>query len=98
MPKLERLDGEIVQNKSLELAEATVERKKMFYNMRVQTHFRNMDEEITRLDHIKSQLINLPNSKLTALNYVVKAVRIKIQIIQYLMSIIILFIFLFTHF
>ncbi|XP_041469372.1 leucine-rich repeat-containing protein 9-like isoform X1 [Lytechinus variegatus] len=73
LPWLERLDTYDVCNKSLrEMAEATVMKKKMYYNMRVKTMKRNMSDILRQLCKEKRALTRGTKDRLKALSFAIK--------------------------
>ena len=55
-------------------AQATVEKKKMYYNMRVKTIHRNLTTLKNRLSSEKKTVLQLPENKIKALFYNIKSV------------------------
>ncbi|XP_005098353.1 leucine-rich repeat-containing protein 9 [Aplysia californica] len=73
LPNLSALDTLDITNRQLaDLAEGTVNKKKMFYNMRAKTIKRNMSDLLARLGTTKKELMETPTSKLRVLNFVIK--------------------------
>ncbi|RUS71694.1 hypothetical protein EGW08_020538 [Elysia chlorotica] len=73
LPCLTSLDTLEIPSKQLsELAEGTVNKKKMFYNMRAKTIRRNMSALMSRLEHRKQELLERPHSKIRVLTFVIK--------------------------
>ncbi|CAL1540956.1 unnamed protein product [Lymnaea stagnalis] len=73
LPKLTSLDTIDITSKQLaDLAEGTVNKKKMFYNMRAKTIRRNMADLLRRLEMTSKELLELPHSKIKILNFVIK--------------------------
>ncbi|XP_072171420.1 leucine-rich repeat-containing protein 9-like [Diadema setosum] len=80
LPWLERLDAYDVSNKSLrEMAEATVMKKKMYYNMRVKTMKRNMSDILRQLHKEKRLLTRGTKDRLKALSFAVKELEREIE-------------------
>ncbi|XP_077999840.1 leucine-rich repeat-containing protein 9-like isoform X2 [Glandiceps talaboti] len=74
LPTLERLDTYDVSSKNVrELAEATVVKKKMYYNMRVKTIRRNMMELMSMLKKEKNRLCAFPFERIRVLTEMIKA-------------------------
>ncbi|KAH9489094.1 Leucine-rich repeat-containing protein 9 [Bulinus truncatus] len=81
LPKLISLDTKDMTTKHLaELAEGTVNKKKMFYNMRAKTIHRNMADLLMRLELSSKELLEIPNSKLRILNFVIKEMDREIEL------------------
>lgn len=57
--------------------QGTVNKKKMFYNMRAKTIQRNMSNLLSRLEAAKKERLEVPYSRLKSLNFVIKEVSIK---------------------
>ncbi|XP_048590343.1 leucine-rich repeat-containing protein 9 isoform X2 [Nematostella vectensis] len=75
LPKLTRLDSYDVDNKALkELAEATVSKKKMYYNMRVKTLHRNKADLLSKLFQEKEDLQSTPHSHIAVLVACIKEI------------------------
>ncbi|CAH1791753.1 unnamed protein product [Owenia fusiformis] len=75
LPKLEVLDTHDVSSKTLrELAETTVVKKKMYYNMRVKTMRRNMSKIVTSLNSACDELLKIPHERLKTLIYNMKEI------------------------
>ncbi|XP_059173305.1 leucine-rich repeat-containing protein 9-like isoform X2 [Physella acuta] len=73
LPKLTCLDTLDITSKQLaDLVEGTVNKKKMFYNMRAKTIRRNMSDLLMRLEDTSKELLELPHSKLKVINFVIK--------------------------
>lgn len=73
LPWLERLDTYDVCNKSLrDMSEATVMKKKMYYNMRVKTIKRNMSDILRQLCKEKRSLTRATKDRLKALSFAIK--------------------------
>lgn len=76
LPSLQRLDTYDVTAKQLsELAYNTVQKKKMYYNMRVKTLRRNMAHHLKRLrQHMNNQLLALPHQRLRVIIFAIKEI------------------------
>ncbi|XP_077863786.1 leucine-rich repeat-containing protein 9-like [Saccoglossus kowalevskii] len=75
LPTLERLDTYDVANKNIrEMAEATVVKKKMYYNMRVKTISRNKTELMMCLQKEKTKLSQLPYDRVKYLTEMLKVI------------------------
>lgn len=61
-------------NTILFIQQGTVNKKKMFYNMRAKTIRRNMSDLLMRLEDTSKELLELPHSKLKVINFVIKEV------------------------
>nr|CAB3263538.1 leucine-rich repeat-containing protein 9-like [Phallusia mammillata] len=57
-----------------ELAEATVTKKKMYYNMRMKTVRRNLTSLLNRLNKEKRMLLQIPEERLRSLNFALKSI------------------------
>ncbi|XP_064621486.1 leucine-rich repeat-containing protein 9-like isoform X3 [Lineus longissimus] len=80
LPNLTRLDCLDVSNKSLgELAETTVVKKKMFYNMRVKTIKRQLSDMLAKLEEANNHLLKSPRDRLRRLHCAVKEIKREIQ-------------------
>ncbi|KAM5129332.1 leucine-rich repeat-containing protein 9 [Mantella aurantiaca] len=74
IPHLQRLDTYNVSQKSIkDLAESTVMKKIMYYNMRVKTIKRHLREEIKLLKEQKCKLEQLPRDRMKSLLFQVKS-------------------------
>ncbi|KAK0052192.1 leucine-rich repeat-containing protein 9 [Biomphalaria pfeifferi] len=83
LPKLVSLDTMDMTTKHLsEVAEATVNKKKMFYNMRTKTIRRNMTDLLMRLELASKELLEKPESKLRILNFVIKEMKRELEVTQ----------------
>ncbi|KAL4237983.1 Leucine-rich repeat-containing protein 9 [Mactra antiquata] len=68
LPSLCKLDTYDVTGKSMnEVAESTVMKKKMYYNMRIRTLFRNLAQVLSKMDNYQQQMLNFPHERLRAL-------------------------------
>nr|XP_002121920.1 leucine-rich repeat-containing protein 9-like [Ciona intestinalis] len=75
LPNLERLDTYDVSAAQMrELAEVTVMKKKMYYNMRVKTVRRNLTTLLNRLQKEKRLLLQIPEERLRAFNFALKSI------------------------
>ncbi|XP_078672195.1 leucine-rich repeat-containing protein 9-like isoform X1 [Branchiostoma floridae x Branchiostoma belcheri] len=75
LPNITRLDAFDVSSKALkDLAETTVVKKKMYYNMRVKTIQRNMMDMLNRLQQQKNGLLQFPHERMRALQFCIKSV------------------------
>ncbi|CAG5119813.1 unnamed protein product, partial [Candidula unifasciata] len=73
LPNLVSLDTIDITCKQLaDLAEGTVNKKKMFYNMRAKTIQRNMSDLLARLESAKKELLEVPNSRLRTVMFAIK--------------------------
>ncbi|XP_042302422.1 leucine-rich repeat-containing protein 9 isoform X2 [Sceloporus undulatus] len=65
IPQLQRLDTYEVSSKEIkELAETTVMKKVMYYNMRIKNTHRQLNEELEKLKERKSKLQRLPEDRI----------------------------------
>ncbi|XP_010216399.1 PREDICTED: leucine-rich repeat-containing protein 9-like [Tinamus guttatus] len=65
IPHLQRLDTYNVSQKEIKiLAETTVMKKKMYYNMHVKSIYRQLHDRLEKLKESKNKLQNLPESKI----------------------------------
>uniref|UniRef100_A0A8C8RA21 Leucine rich repeat containing 9 n=1 Tax=Pelusios castaneus TaxID=367368 RepID=A0A8C8RA21_9SAUR len=79
MPQLQRLDTYDVSEKQIKvLAEATVMKKIMYYNMRVKRVHRQLNEELERLKERKYKLQRLPEDRIK-FNKSIKSKRLEIE-------------------
>ncbi|XP_033112941.1 leucine-rich repeat-containing protein 9-like [Anneissia japonica] len=75
LPQLQRLDTVDVSNKAMrELAEATVVKKKMYYNMRVKTLKRNMAEMLLHLRRDKAAFTKATRDRIKNVSFMMKEV------------------------
>ncbi|XP_013926947.1 PREDICTED: leucine-rich repeat-containing protein 9-like [Thamnophis sirtalis] len=73
IPLLQRLDTYDVSSKQIkELAETTVMKKVMYYNMRIKSVHRQLNEELEKLRERKNKLQKLPEDRLKHFNCYVK--------------------------
>ncbi|XP_074986056.1 leucine-rich repeat-containing protein 9 isoform X4 [Caretta caretta] len=73
MPQLQRLDTYNVSQKQIKvLAEATVMKKIMYYNMRVKSVHRQLNEELEKLKERKCKLQKLPEDRIKLFNCNIK--------------------------
>ncbi|XP_052269181.1 leucine-rich repeat-containing protein 9-like isoform X5 [Dreissena polymorpha] len=73
LPALTRLDTYEVSSKTMtEVAETTVLKKKMYYNMRIRTVYRNMAQVIEKMQTYQQHLLHFPQERLRALISVLK--------------------------
>ncbi|ESO85655.1 hypothetical protein LOTGIDRAFT_210857 [Lottia gigantea] len=73
LPTLQRLDTYDVSSKQLaELAESTVNKKKMYYNMRVKTIHCNLTSVIIKLEKYRDLLLEFPHQKIMTLVSAIK--------------------------
>ncbi|XP_078381877.1 leucine-rich repeat-containing protein 9-like isoform X2 [Oculina patagonica] len=80
LPNLCRVDSYCVENKSLkDLAETTVVKKKMYYNMRVKTLQRNKADLLFRLETEKSVLQAEPKNRIHKLSSAVKDIEREVE-------------------
>ncbi|KAK3093172.1 hypothetical protein FSP39_012192 [Pinctada imbricata] len=75
LPNLTRLDTYDISKTVSDLAEATVTKKKMYYNMRVKTVRRNMAEILTKMATYKNRLLEYPSERMKVLMNCIKEVR-----------------------
>uniref|UniRef100_A0A670XMP3 Leucine rich repeat containing 9 n=1 Tax=Pseudonaja textilis TaxID=8673 RepID=A0A670XMP3_PSETE len=76
IPLLQRLDTYDVSSKQIkELAETTVMKKVMYYNMRIKSVHRQLNEELEKLRERKNKLQKLPEDRLKHFSCYVKHVR-----------------------
>ncbi|XP_062619612.1 leucine-rich repeat-containing protein 9-like isoform X3 [Saccostrea cucullata] len=75
LPNLSKLDTYDASKNVCELAEATVLKKKMYYNMRVKTIKRNMADIVSKMEIYKSRLLEFPHERLRNLMNCIKEVR-----------------------
>ncbi|XP_072284222.1 leucine-rich repeat-containing protein 9 isoform X2 [Pyxicephalus adspersus] len=74
IPQLQRLDTYNVSQKTIkDLAESTVMKKIMYYNMKVKTIKRHLREELERLKEQKCKLEQLPRNRLNLLHFQLKS-------------------------
>ncbi|XP_015679300.1 leucine-rich repeat-containing protein 9 [Protobothrops mucrosquamatus] len=73
IPLLQRLDTYDVSSKQIkELAETTVMKKVMYYNMRIKSVHRQLNEELEKLNERKNKLQKLPEDRLKHFSCYVK--------------------------
>ncbi|XP_043372598.1 leucine-rich repeat-containing protein 9 isoform X4 [Dermochelys coriacea] len=73
MPQLQRLDTYDVSQKQIKvLAEATVMKKIMYYNMRIKSVHRQLNEELEKLKERKCKLQKLPKDRIKLFNCNIK--------------------------
>uniref|UniRef100_A0A8C3T2G8 Leucine rich repeat containing 9 n=1 Tax=Chelydra serpentina TaxID=8475 RepID=A0A8C3T2G8_CHESE len=78
MPQLQRLDTyDVSQNQIKVLAEATVMKKIMYYNMRVKSVHRQLNEELEKLKERKCKLQKLPEDRIKLFSCNIKHVSLK---------------------
>ncbi|XP_039175437.1 leucine-rich repeat-containing protein 9 isoform X3 [Crotalus tigris] len=76
IPLLQRLDTYDVSSTQIkELAETTVMKKVMYYNMRIKSVHRQLNEEVEKLNERKNKLQKLPEDRLKHFSCYVKHVR-----------------------
>ncbi|XP_044128325.1 leucine-rich repeat-containing protein 9 [Bufo gargarizans] len=74
MPQLQRLDTYNVSHKQIkDLAESTVMKKLMYYNMRMKTVYRQLREELEKLKDLTNKLEQTPKDKMKQLIFQVKS-------------------------
>ncbi|XP_073494840.1 leucine-rich repeat-containing protein 9 isoform X2 [Phyllobates terribilis] len=74
IPQLQRLDTYDVSHKQIkDLAESTVMKKMMYYNMRMKTVHRQLREEEEKLEDMKVKLEQAPSDRMKRLIFQVKA-------------------------
>ncbi|XP_075387944.1 leucine-rich repeat-containing protein 9 [Tenrec ecaudatus] len=70
LPYLQRLDTFDVSSKQIkELADATTMKKLMYYNMRIKTVQRHLNEELEKLNDRKCKLQKLPEERIKLFNF-----------------------------
>lgn len=75
IPHLQRLDALDVSNSQMkELAETTVQKKKMYYNMRVKTAHRNLTTIKNRLHKDRRLLLQVPDERLKSIFFMLKSI------------------------
>ncbi|XP_039271513.2 leucine-rich repeat-containing protein 9-like [Styela clava] len=75
LPKLVRLDSLDVSSPQMrELAEATVQKKKMYYNMRVKNTRRNLTTLQNRLNKDRRLLLQVPEERLRTIHFALKSI------------------------
>ncbi|KAL1791201.1 leucine-rich repeat-containing protein 9 isoform X1 [Sigmodon hispidus] len=73
LPSLQRLDTFDVSAKQIkELADTTAMKKVMYYNMRIKTVQRHLNEELEKLNDKKSKLQKLPEERIKLFNFAKK--------------------------
>ncbi|XP_063295570.1 leucine-rich repeat-containing protein 9 [Pelobates fuscus] len=73
IPQLQRLDTYDVSDKQIkDLADSTVLKKMMYYNMRVKAIQRQQEEEIEKVNQIKYAVKRLPEEQMKELQFMVK--------------------------
>ncbi|XP_061469286.1 leucine-rich repeat-containing protein 9 isoform X2 [Rhineura floridana] len=73
IPQLQRLDTYDVSSKQIkDLAETTVMKKVMYYNMRIKSAHRQLNEELEKLKERKYKLQKLPEDRIKHFSYNVK--------------------------
>ncbi|XP_055989754.1 leucine-rich repeat-containing protein 9 [Sorex fumeus] len=73
LPSLQRLDTFDVSAKQIkELADMTVMKKTMYYNMRLKTIQRHLDEDLEKLNNRKVKLRKLPEERIKLFSFVKK--------------------------
>ncbi|KAG8561130.1 hypothetical protein GDO81_015257 [Engystomops pustulosus] len=74
IPQLQRLDTYDVSHKQIkDLAESTVMKKLMYYNMRMKTVHRKLREELEKLEDLKIKLEQTPQDRIKRLSFYVKS-------------------------
>ncbi|XP_056401266.1 leucine-rich repeat-containing protein 9 isoform X2 [Hyla sarda] len=74
IPQLQRLDTYDVSHKQIkDLAESTVMKKLMYYNMRMKTVRRQLREELEKLKDLKNKLKQTPQDRIKRLIFLVKS-------------------------
>ncbi|XP_052769048.1 leucine-rich repeat-containing protein 9-like isoform X3 [Mya arenaria] len=75
LPSLTKLDTYDISSKTMtEFAETTVLKKKMFYNMRIRTVYRNLAQVIGKMQAFQQQIVDFPHERLRALINVMKEI------------------------
>ncbi|XP_075782450.1 leucine-rich repeat-containing protein 9 isoform X4 [Pelodiscus sinensis] len=83
MPQLERLDTYDVSEKQIKvLAEATVMKKIMYYNMRVKSVHRQLNEELEKLKERKWKLQKLPEDRIKLFSCNMKHLERELALLQ----------------
>ncbi|KAM9294045.1 leucine-rich repeat-containing protein 9 [Gastrophryne carolinensis] len=83
IPQLQRLDTYDVSQKQIkDLAESTVMKKIMYYNMRVKTIQRQLREELKKLEEQKHKLERLPQEKIKLLFSQIKSLELYLLDLQ----------------
>ncbi|XP_064369582.1 leucine-rich repeat-containing protein 9 [Dromaius novaehollandiae] len=85
IPQLQRLDTcDVSQREIKVLAETTVMKKKMYYNMHVKSIHRQLHDELEKLKESKSKLQNLPENKIKLLSCSIKHLECELAELQML--------------
>ncbi|XP_069116712.1 leucine-rich repeat-containing protein 9-like isoform X2 [Argopecten irradians] len=79
MPHLATLDTYDVSKSIVDMAETTVMKKKMYYNMRVKTVKRNMVDILSKMEIYKQRLLEFPRERIRALASSIKEVRTELE-------------------
>ncbi|XP_021359491.1 leucine-rich repeat-containing protein 9-like isoform X7 [Mizuhopecten yessoensis] len=79
MPHLATLDTYDVSKSIVDMAETTVMKKKMYYNMRVKTVRRNMVDILSKMEIYKQRLHEFPRERIRALASAIKEVRSELE-------------------
>ncbi|CAK8686447.1 unnamed protein product [Clavelina lepadiformis] len=75
LPNLEKLDSfDVSGSRMRDLAEATVAKKKMYYNMRVKVVRRNLTAVTNKLNKEKKLLLQIPEERLRTINFALKSI------------------------
>ncbi|XP_069116718.1 leucine-rich repeat-containing protein 9-like isoform X8 [Argopecten irradians] len=77
MPHLATLDTYDVSKSIVDMAETTVMKKKMYYNMRVKTVKRNMVDILSKMEIYKQRLLEFPRERIRALASSIKEARLQ---------------------
>lgn len=67
LQNLTKLDTYDVGKSMVDVAETTVMKKKMYYNMRIRTVYRNLAQVIGKMDAFRLQMLNFPHERLRTL-------------------------------
>lgn len=79
LPNLNKLDTYDVSKTVGEVAEATVMKKRMYYNMRVKTVHRNMTDILSKMDVYKTKLEEFPHERIKALYNILKEIETDLE-------------------
>ena len=79
LPNVTKLDTFDVSKTVVEVAEATVMKKRMYYNMRVKTVHRNMMDILSKMDIYKTKLEEFPHERIKCLYNVLKEIETDLE-------------------
>lgn len=79
LPSLSKLDTYDVSKTVTDVAEATVMKKRMYYNMRVKTVHRNMADILSKMEVYKTKLEEFPYERIKALYNVLKEIETDLE-------------------